>query len=161
SRNRSPGNELWRQDHCIPVLADVQVHQEIEEGALETSPGALEEDKTRGRHLHPPLDVENAEPLPDLVMGPRLEGRRVTLRRSPLAHRHVIAGILSSRDGLVRRIRDLEQEHVEARLGRSNALFQIFDMLALLYPLPDLRRPRSRGAARAQHSQLHPTPSAL
>ena len=108
------------------MLVGVQVHHEVDAGALKAGAEAFVEREARARDLGSAVSVEDVELRAEVPMRLRLE---VELRRlTPLADLRVLRVVLANRHVLTRHVRDVE--HDVAELG--------LDILELLVELRDL-----------------------
>ena len=122
-------DQLRREDLDVSVLANVQVHHEVEQRALEPGAGRLQKDKARTCHLHGALEINDAEPLGDFVMRPHCEGRWFATLDAPGAHGHVAGGVFPFRHRVVGRVGDFEKQRVEPGSDRRNSLLQGLDLI--------------------------------
>ncbi len=129
SRHRGTIYELRRHDFGVAVLADMQIHHEVDERALEPRSGSLQEDEARPGDLDRALEVDDAEPLGHFVVRPHLEAVRFAALDAPGADRHVAGGIFPFRHQGVRRVGDFEKQRVEPGSDRRNSLLQGLDLI--------------------------------
>ena len=121
------------------MLANVQVHHEIEKRAFEPGAGALQKDKARPGDLDGALEIDDAQALGDFIMWPHLEGRWFAPLDPPGTDGHVAAGIFPFRNRVVRRVGDLEQQGTQSGVDGRNLLFERLDLIAHAAQLLDLR----------------------
>src|SRR6267143_1344453 len=118
-------HQVGRQQLDVPALA-VQIDEEAHQRPLETREVAPVEDEPRPRHLPRPGEVEEPQPLAQLVVLARGEGEPRLL--APRAHHHVVLRIAPHRDGLVREVGHREQ-------GRLDLLLDLLEPRFLLLHL--------------------------
>src|SRR5205807_8851273 len=137
--HRGAVDQLRREDLGVPVLANVQVHHEIEKRAFEPGAGALQKDKARPGDLDGALEIDDAQALGDFIMWPHLEGRWFAPLDPPGTDGHVAAGIFPFRNRVVRRVGDLEQQGTQPGVDGRNLLFERLDLIAHAAQLLDRR----------------------
>src|ERR1039458_9476419 len=107
-------HQVGRQDLGVAVLAGRDVEHPGDQGTLQPGALAAQDGEAGPADLGGALEVEDAEPVPQLEVGARLE---VEVRGvAPGANRDVAAVVGADGGGLVRRVGDIEEERLDAPL---------------------------------------------
>ena len=107
----------------VAVLVGVQVHHEVDAGALEAGAEAFVEREARARDLGSAVGVEDVELRAEIPVRLRLE---VELRRlPPLADLRVLRVVLADWHVLARHVRDVEHDVAELGLDVLELLVEL------------------------------------
>ena len=121
----------------VAVLVGVQVHHEVDAGALEAGAESLVEREARARDLGSAVGVEDVELRAEIPVRLRLE---VELRRlPPLADLRVLRVVLADWHVFARHVRDVEHDVAELGLDVLELLVELRDLGADGAHLEDLR----------------------
>ena len=132
----------------VAVFFGVEIHHEVNAGALKPCAKPLVERKACARDLRRALCIEDAECVADVPV--RLRGEIKRARRAAAAHLRVLRLVLADRHIRLRHIRNLKQEAAQAQLHVAQILIECRDLVAERAHLrDDLIRVLARLLARA------------
>src|SRR6266436_2957344 len=109
------------------MLARVQVHHEIDEGAFQFCAGASETDKTAPAEFCRPLRIKKIQSCAERSVICRFDQLRFL---APSADDSICAGILANGNALMRQVRNLKKQVVLSRLGSRRSRIEIGDLIA-------------------------------